>query len=192
VAATTLTLPMLLAGCAIPGFSSESDAGTAAADPGPTWVRYAPGQPTTSPAAAPGTRPTRTPLALPTPPAAVAVPQPSSSDSDPCYGRLRPATMNGLDVVPGAGSATVTWHNSGDSTVLSYRVAAVPQNLTAGTNSPTWIDVPVGTACLPVSTAMTGLTSGGTYVFWLDAVTTALYGGSREVMIGRSGAFTIG
>ena len=73
-------------------------------------------------------------------------------------------------VVPGAGTATLSWlADSSDSTVRGYRVQAVSQALTGGTQAePAQQLVAQRDDCGEVGTTLTGLTSGDVYVFWLE------------------------
>jgi hypothetical protein len=168
----------LLTGCDVPGLTSSAAAsgtGTSPAEPsaGPTWSIYQPGRPQTSPdpfvvgaaaAATPG-------ITLPPLPAVPLATRSRGQVPDPCGGRVREGGYQGLDVTPAVGSAAVAWLNAGDASVRSYRVAAVPQELVVGTRPPlNWVDVAPGTGCAAVSTSVRGLTSGGHYVFWLNAV----------------------
>jgi hypothetical protein len=90
---------------------------------------------------------------------------------DPCGGRLYESRYGGIGVAPAVGSATVSWPNDGGSTVQTYRVAAVPQDLVVGTQPPlNWVNVAPGTGCGTVSTTVGGLSSGAHYIFWLNAV----------------------
>jgi hypothetical protein len=72
-------------------------------------------------------------------------------------------------VVPGAGTATVTWPADGHGDVLRYRVHAVSQRLVAGAQPahPTLLaDQPEG--CVPVTVQFAGLQRGVPHVFWLE------------------------
>ncbi|WP_409329715.1 hypothetical protein [Trujillonella humicola] len=89
-----------------------------------------------------------------------------------------PATCGGYSsprrilpgVVPGPGSATLSWMaDSDNSTVRGYRVQAVSQVLTTGTQP----DPPQALAgqrddCGEVTATIGGLTRGVPYVFWLE------------------------
>ena len=187
-----LALPSLLAGCSM--LLGDESGGTAdsGATAGPTWSIYEEGSPTPSQAPA-GARVTADPLpALPPLPSAANTPPATLAATAECAGRLRAGKMDGLTVVPGTGSATVSWINANDSRVLEYRLAAVSQDLVGGRQpEPAWKSIAPTTGCVSMTTTVTGLTRGGWYVFWLDAVTANPHGGTRDVMIGRSGTLRI-
>ncbi|MBN1173090.1 MAG: hypothetical protein JXA67_13020, partial [Micromonosporaceae bacterium] len=155
----------------------------------PPWLIVVQGSATPSPVptfAAPASSP---PTPLPTPPAVVRTAVTPGWVPDPCGGRLYEGKHDLLGVVPGAGSATVSWLSTGDDSVASYRVAAISQDLVTGAQPlPVWVTVPPGTACVLLQATVTGLTSGGRYVFWLTAI---LSREPREVMIGRSGGVRV-
>jgi hypothetical protein len=169
----------LLTGCDVPGLTSPAGAAgssTSSATPsaGPTWSIYQPGQPQTSPDPfAVGAAAAATPN-ITLPPLAALAPMATTSPKqlpDPCGGRIREGAYKGLEVTPAVGAATVAWLNAGDSSVKSYRVAAVPQELVVGSQPAlNWVQVAPGTGCATVSTSVGGLTSGGHYIFWLNAV----------------------
>ncbi len=72
-------------------------------------------------------------------------------------------------VVPGPGSATVSWQADGRDDVRGYRVTAVSQQLVAGEQPPPpRVDVAQREDCGEVSTVLGGLTPGVAYVFWLE------------------------
>ncbi|MGY1701717.1 hypothetical protein [Geodermatophilus sp. SYSU D00766] len=82
------------------------------------------------------------------------------------YGNPRQVTPG---VVPGAGSATVSWQADGRDDVRGYRVTAVSQALTPGGQpAPPRVDVAQRADCGEVSTVLGGLTPGVPYVFWLE------------------------
>ncbi|MBN1174020.1 MAG: fibronectin type III domain-containing protein [Micromonosporaceae bacterium] len=108
----------------------------------------------------------------------------------PCTTWMYAGRMDELTAVPGAGSATVSWMDVAGGVVTEYRVAAVSQDLGSGvTPDPVWITVAPTGRCELISATVTGLTSGGRYVLWVDAVMTL---SGREYMIGRSRGFTVG
>jgi hypothetical protein len=81
----------------------------------------------------------------------------------------------------------VTWPNAGDSTVVTYRVAAVSQNMSARSQAaPTWVNVAPGAGCGPVTTTIRGLRRGDRYVFWLDAVVKDAASATAETTIAES------
>jgi hypothetical protein len=72
-------------------------------------------------------------------------------------------------VVPGAGSATVTWQADGRADVRGYRVTAVSQQLRAGEQPPPpRVDVAQREGCGEVRAVLGGLTPGVPHVFWLE------------------------
>ena len=73
-------------------------------------------------------------------------------------------------IVPGVGSATLSWMADSDNDVVTgYRVQAVSQTLVPGTQPvPPQQLVGQRDDCGEVATTMTGLTSGAYYVFWLE------------------------
>ncbi len=86
----------------------------------------------------------------------------------PCGGYGSPRRIPPA-VVPGAGSATLSWMADSDSAVRGYRVQAVSQQLVTGVQpAPPQQLVGQRDDCGEVSTTMTGLIPGGTYVFWLE------------------------
>jgi len=97
-------------------------------------------------------------------------------------------------VVVGAGSATVSWQSDARGEVQGYRVQAVSQDLVTGAQpAPVAQTVAQPEGCVPVSVTISGLESGGTYVFWLEEqVTSVTTGGTRLDQVGTSDAFVIG
>ncbi|MGY1746972.1 hypothetical protein [Blastococcus sp. SYSU D00695] len=86
----------------------------------------------------------------------------------PCGGYSSPRTIPPA-VTPGPGSATLSWMADGSTAVRGYRVQAVDQALVSGPQpTPPQQLVAQRADCGEVSTTMTGLTPGGTYVFWLE------------------------
>lgn len=190
-AAVGVLLVVLLAGCDVPGFGPGS-AAMPSPSPGSTdsWIVVAGGTPAPSPSPAVG-RPVASPSPTPMRPAAVA---PAAEPEPACTGTSQPGQLNGLTVVPGTGSATVSWYHAGDPALVGYRLAAVPQRLRAGGQAaPDWRQVPPGAPCRTVTSTIDGLTPGEPYIFWLDQVSTSHVGaGERDVSIARSGVITIG
>jgi hypothetical protein len=129
---------------------------------------------TPSPSPAPNGSPIRSPLAeLPPLPSASGMYPSSSPYPSPgqCGGYYRQGVRNGLTVVPGTTSATVSWWNLGDPALQSYELAAVSQELTFGIQPPwKWQTVEKSTGCNQITTTFTGLSSGKPYVFVLHAV----------------------
>ena len=86
----------------------------------------------------------------------------------PCGGYSNPRRIPPA-VVPGVGSATLSWMADSAAPVRGYRVQAVSQQLVTGVQpEPPQQLVPQRADCGEVTTTMTGLTSGGVYVFWLE------------------------
>ncbi|WP_091942826.1 hypothetical protein [Trujillonella endophytica] len=87
----------------------------------------------------------------------------------PCGGYSSPRRIVPA-IVPGVGSATLSWMADSDNDVVrGYRVQAVSQQLVTGLQpAPPQQLVAQRDDCGEVSTTMTGLTSGVPYVFWLE------------------------
>ncbi|MFF5232096.1 fibronectin type III domain-containing protein [Dactylosporangium sp. NPDC000521] len=116
--------------------------------------------------------PVRGPLASisPLPKVSRSHPTPSMSPTD-CTGVVRPGVINGVEVVPGTTSATVSWWNIGDPSIASYQLTAMSQELLIGPQPGwTWQTVPPGRGCTRVTTTVTGLISQTPYVFVVHAV----------------------
>ncbi|MEV4137701.1 fibronectin type III domain-containing protein [Dactylosporangium sp. NPDC049742] len=116
--------------------------------------------------------PVRGPLASisPLPKVSRSYPTPSTSPTE-CTGVVRPGVINGVEVVPGTASATVSWWNIGDPSIVSYQLTAVSQELLIGPQPGwTWQTVPPGKGCTRVTTTVTGLISQTPYVFVVHAV----------------------
>ncbi|MGY1794709.1 hypothetical protein ACI796_12050 [Geodermatophilus sp. SYSU D00525] len=149
------------------------DAGTAGG-PEPTRVADAP-QPV---AAAPEPVVDAPVLALPVPRRLhVEVPSPLVPHGEPLRTTPPPAQCGGYGglrqvppgVVPGVGSATVSWQADGREAVQGYRVTAVSQQLVAGPQpAPPQVTVGQRGDCGEVTAVLGGLTSGVPYVFWLE------------------------
>ena len=164
-------------GCSVLGLSGGAKGGGATATRSgqvqlPENTVYVAGSPRTSQAAPTGS-PARTPLAeLPSLPSSSPYPKSSiSAIPTACTGRLQAGVRNGLTVVPGTGSAAVTWWNVGDPALQSYQLAAVTQNFVTGTQPPwKWQAVAPTIGCTQITTTITGLDSGSAYIFVLHAV----------------------
>lgn len=84
-----------------------------------------------------------------------------------------PAVTVPVTVVPGPGSATVSWWHKGSPDVQSYELEAVPMpagGVAQGT--PVWQTVPPPASCRKVTVSVTGLARGSRYRFWLETVNT--------------------
>ncbi|MGK5115395.1 hypothetical protein, partial [Geodermatophilus sp. CPCC 205506] len=95
-------------------------------------------------------------------------------------------------VVPGPGSATVSWQADARSDVLGYRVTAVVQRLVTGAQPEPPVQVaaqPEG--CVPVGVTFAGLTPGVPYVFWLEEEIQDSWS-VRRVHVGTSSPVAIG
>jgi Fibronectin type III domain len=130
---------------------------------------------TLSPWAAHGESPTLTPL------------EPA------CGGYSSPKRIT-AGVVPGAGSATLTWQSDDREEVQGFRVQAVSQQLVAGAQpDPVVQTVTRPDGCVPVSVTITGLTPGDPYVFWLEEqVTSPSTGVTRLEQVGTTDVVVIG
>ena len=88
-----------------------------------------------------------------------------------CGGHVSPRRVD-PGVVPGVGSATLTWQAGGRAEVLGYRVSAVSQTLVPGVQpAPVQRTVAQPADCSPVEVTVPGLTPGDSYVFWLEEQT---------------------
>jgi len=78
-----------------------------------------------------------------------------------------------MTVVPGVGSATVSWFHKGSPDVRSYELEAVPMpGGGAGQGAPVSRTVAPPTSCQRVTVTVTGLVSGAKYRFYLETVNT--------------------
>ncbi|MGY1823052.1 hypothetical protein [Geodermatophilus sp. SYSU D00079] len=95
-------------------------------------------------------------------------------------------------VVPGPGTAAVSWPADGHADVRRYRVQAVSQRLVPGAQ-PVPVQQVVGQAanCRPVGVTLTGLERGVPHVFWLEEEIEGDLG-LRWVQVGTSAPITIG
>ena len=117
-------------------------------------------------------------LALPVPRRIdVDVPTPLVPRGEPLQVTPPPAECGGYGnprqvppgVVPGAGSATVSWQADGRDDVRGYRVTAVSQQLVSGEQpAPPQVTVGQRADCGEVTAVLGGLTPGVPYVFWLE------------------------
>lgn len=187
-----LLLVVLLGGCDIPGLaSSAKPAATPSPSAGDSWILVERGRRSPTPVPVATRRPTQDALPpLPTPATAL----PAGTPTPPCIGTVPQGPPAGLTVVPGAGSATVSWYHVGDPGLVSFRLAAVPQRLVTGAQAdPRWQTIPAGAGCRTMSATVTGLERDSPYIFWLDAVTRRYSGdGDRDITVARSGVVTIG
>jgi hypothetical protein len=109
-----------------------------------------------------------------------------------CGGYGTPTRIN-PGVVPGAGSATLSWQADGRPEVTGYRVQAVPQTLVTGAQpEPRKQTAAQPAGCAQVTVTMAGLTRGEVYVFWLEeAVVDSITGVTRLVQVGSSAPVTV-
>ncbi|NEM08757.1 hypothetical protein [Geodermatophilus normandii] len=137
--------------------------------------------------------PRRLEVDLPTPMVPYGVPLETTPPPAQCggYGSLRQVAPG---IVPGAGSATVSWQADGRDAVQGYRVTAVSQQLVSGEQpAPPQVTVGQRDDCGEVIASIGGLTSGVAYVFWLEEL--VLDAGSQVTeyeQVGSSPAVVIG
>jgi hypothetical protein len=118
---------------------------------------------------------------------------PTSPPPARCGGYSTPRRVTPT-VVPGAGGATVSFPSDPSTDVQGYRVQAVSQALTTGTQPP-HVVATAGqrTGCGTVTVTLGGLTSGAPYVFWLEEQSVdAGNGKTLYVQVGSSEPVTIG
>ena len=97
-------------------------------------------------------------------------------------------------VVPGAGSATVSWQADGRAAVQGYRVTAVSQQLVSGPQpEPPQVAVGQRAGCGEVTATIAGLAPGVPYVFWLEeALLDGTSGVTEYVQVGWSSPVVVG
>jgi hypothetical protein len=176
-------LPAALAGCSTPAGSAAD----ATRPPGDSWLLVEEGDPQPSTSTRPNAaRPRPTPsvsfLPLPTP-------RPTGTVPPDCTQFQRQGQINGLTAVPGVRSAAVSWYNPANSTLVKYRLTAMPQHLTGGAQEPlVWREIAPDKICGTMTVTLTGLDSGKPYVLSLDAVMTRMVGdGDVGSTVSRSG-----
>jgi hypothetical protein len=125
------------------------------------------------------------------------VPRGVSPDTSPpparCGGYATPRRITPT-VAPGAGQATVTFPSDPSKDVQGYRVQAVNQHLVTG-DQPPHVVATAGqvTGCAVVTVALTGLTPGDPYVFWVEEQQVdASNGKTQFVQVGTSQPVVIG
>ncbi|SDD20700.1 hypothetical protein SAMN05660690_3639 [Geodermatophilus telluris] len=137
--------------------------------------------------------PRRLAVELPTPLVPRGVPLETTPPPAQCggYGSLRQVPPG---VVPGTGSATVSWQADGRAVVQGYRVTAVSQQLVSGPQpAPPQVTVGQRGDCGEVTATMAGLTGGVPYVFWLEElVLDADTGVTAYEQVGWSSPVVIG
>ncbi len=192
--AAAVVVASLTAGCHAGGSAPAAVSSAGAPVPAAVPAASSPIAVTVAPAVvAPGAVHSGTPLptvVVPTP-ARVTAPSPATYVV-PCVAYPAPKQIL-PQVSPGSGTATVGWRSDGDTTVTTYRVTAVSQQLVAGSQpAPPTATVARGAGCGSLSVTITGLSHQVSYVFWLeegrvDAATGAL----RYTMVGQSGAVLV-
>lgn len=98
-----------------------------------------------------------------------------------------------LQVSTGFGTATISWLSDGDTTVASYRVSAISQQLVAGTQPahPT-VTIARGPGCAQLRVTLAALGHRVPYVFWLEEARVAPGSGSAQyTLVGRSSGVLI-
>ncbi|MEV0135103.1 hypothetical protein AB0H83_42455 [Dactylosporangium sp. NPDC050688] len=166
-----------VAGCGVlPGLGGGSDGSTAKKDGKildlPEKTVYSRGDAVDPSAGMTTGAPVRGPLASisPLPKVSRSYPAPSLSPTE-CTGVVRPGVVNGAEVVPGTTSATVSWWNIGDPSLVEYQLTWMSQELLIGPQPGwTWLSVPPGKGCTRVTATVTGLISQTPYVFVVHAL----------------------
>jgi hypothetical protein len=185
-----LLAPVVLTGCsAVPGWSTETPDTTSTAPGVPgsnSWIVVSTGSPTptatprrtVSPSATPATGFLSPGTAAPRP-----TPAPSCTDADSRIGKI-----NGLDVVPGPGTAVVRWMHAGSTAFVEYRVTAVSQDVVTGNQRDIgWKTATPTGPCTLMTVTMTGLDRRTSYTFSLDAVFARSSGdGNRASTVARA------
>jgi hypothetical protein len=107
-----------------------------------------------------------------------------------CTGSTPAGRIAPLDVEVGATTATLTWYHPGDSTVTSYQVTSIAQDLTPGEQRELeWQKVNPSEDCGELTATVTGLEPDSAYVFSVDAVRKATWQNTaRTATVARSEA----
>jgi len=107
-----------------------------------------------------------------------------------CTGTIPAGAIKALEVEVGATTATLTWYHPGDSTVTSYQVTGIAQNLTPGEQRELeWQKVDPSEECGELTATVTGLEPDSAYVFTVDAVRQATWQNTaRTATVARSEA----
>lgn len=121
------------------------------------------------------------------------VPPATSPPPARCGGYSTPRRITPT-VVPGTGAATVSFPSDPSSDVQGYRVEAVGQKLATGTQPPHVVATAAQrSGCATVTVTLGGLTSGQTYVFWVEEQqVTAGNGKTLYVHVGSSEPTVVG
>jgi hypothetical protein len=181
-------LPAFLSGCGALGLSSSPEPEASTPEPGSNWLLLAEGDTAPSPSTgypAGAAAPTATSGAglATTTPTPTATASATCSDDGVTFGPISGAT-----VVASATSAKVTWHSTGGTDLLRYRVTAISQNLVTGHQRDIGYTALTPTKnCGPISATITGLDPKTEYVFSVDAVVRRESGsGTRAATVARS------
>ena len=184
-------VPALLSGCGlIPGSSSGTIGGSrsdsAGSPDGPSWIVATQGSATPSPrpsyrAASPAPSATSgsLPMGAATP---AATPTVTCSPNTFDFSKIA-----GMDVVPGATSAVLSWYNVGGDNLVEFRLYATSQDLAGRQRDVGFVTVPPRTPCGQMIGTIGNLDRRTHYVFSVDAVVTRLSGdGTRAATVARS------
>jgi hypothetical protein len=189
-------VPALLSGCSLlPGSSAGRPDGSSAADgddaAGPGWIVAAQGSATPSP------RPSyRT--AVPTPTATggflpLGTPAPTGTPTATCSpNTFKFSRIDSLDVTPGPTSAVLSWYNVGGYNLTEFRLYAISQDLTVGSQRDVgYVTVKPDKLCGRMSATIGNLDRRTAYVFSVDAVVVRRSGhGTYAATVARSHAVT--
>jgi hypothetical protein len=188
-------VPALLSGCSLlPGSSAgRPDGGSSVAEgdaaAGPSWIVATQGSATPSPRPSYGaTAPT--PAATggflpPGTPAAAGTPTATCSPNTFRFSRI-----DSLDVTPGPTSAVLSWYNVGGYNLTEFRLYAISQDLTVGSQRDVgYVTVKPTTPCGRMSATIRNLDRATAYVFSVDAVVVRRSGhGTHAATVARSHA----
>jgi hypothetical protein len=107
-----------------------------------------------------------------------------------CTGVIPAGTIKPLEVEVGATTATLTWYHPGDTTVTSYQVTSIAQELVPGEQRELeWEKVDPSEECGELTATVTGLEPDSAYVFSVDAVRQTTWQNTvRTATVARSGA----
>jgi hypothetical protein len=169
---------------------SPADAGLAADAPGAIVVPV-PGR--AQPPAFVVPRPVVVPGSVVPPYVPVGVSPKTTPPPAKCGGYATPRQVRPT-VVPGTGSAAVSFPADSSSAVRSYRVQAVSQRLVGGSQpARVVVTAPQRSGCGQITVTLRGLRSRTPYVFFLEEqATDPHYPATRFVSVGSSDAVVIG
>ncbi|MFI5496008.1 hypothetical protein [Actinoplanes sp. NPDC051859] len=189
--AAAALLPVLLSGCDVPealggkGSAKEADQ---AAEPAAGWIVVKQGAKAPE-KTAPKAVPTPSATVPPAKPAAAPAPAQTGRSTDlRCSENYQPGKIDGLDTTIGSTSATVRWLDTGDKSVLTYRVTSISQQLNSGAQPPlVWQEVKPAKGCAMLSAVITGLKPKTPYMFSVDIVrATSWQNGLMAATVARS------